>query len=288
MSLLLSDGRNGLSMLSLSHPSGSTAEIYLQGAHLTSWVPAGGSEALFLSRATEIAPGTAIRGGVPVVFPQFAQLGPLPKHGFARLLAWRWLDPREGAEQEGATEATLELVDSDETRRVWPHAFRARTTVRLGERTLTQRLSIENTGEAALSFTAALHTYFRLGDLRQAAVQGLAGVPYEDRTARGEDAVDGEDELVVSGEIDRVYLDAPSALHVHDRANRRVLGLRLDGFEDVVVWNPAEHGAAALPDMEADEYLRMICVEAAQIGRPVELGPGDRWEGGQLLEVADG
>ena len=153
MSVALQDGRNGLPRLALSHPSGSTAELYLHGAHLTSWVPAGGVEALFLSRAAEFAAGQPIRGGVPIVFPQFAQRGPLPKHGFARVLPWRWVDPREGA-----ASATLELVDSEETRALWPHPFRARMTVELGERSLVQRLSVENTGEEELSFTAALHS----------------------------------------------------------------------------------------------------------------------------------
>jgi glucose-6-phosphate 1-epimerase len=109
MSVELATGRNGLPTLLLSHPSGGQAEIYLYGAHLTSWTPAGGGEALFLSRAAKYEPGVPIRGGVPVIFPQFAELGPLPKHGFARVHSWRWTDsPGEAAT---ATRATLELTD---------------------------------------------------------------------------------------------------------------------------------------------------------------------------------
>ena len=63
-------------------------KIYLHGAHVTSWVPAGGDERLFLSQKSEFRPGAAIRGGVPVIFPQFGGLGTLPKHGFARTLPW--------------------------------------------------------------------------------------------------------------------------------------------------------------------------------------------------------
>jgi glucose-6-phosphate 1-epimerase len=281
MSVALQDGRNGLPRLALSHPSGSTAEVYLHGAHLTSWVPAGGVEALFLSRAAEFASGRPIRGGVPIVFPQFAERGPLPKHGFARVQPWRWVDPREGA-----TSATLELVDSEETRASWPHAFRARMTVELGERSLVQRLSVENTGDADLSFTVALHTYFAVGELTRVSVDGVAGVEYEERSARGAPETT-EAGIRITGELDRVYLDAPSDLRVHDGANARALALRLDGFGDVVVWNPGEEGASALPDMEGDEHRRMICVEAARIGKPVTLGPGKRWEGAERVEAAD-
>jgi glucose-6-phosphate 1-epimerase len=34
-------------------------------------------------------PSQAVRGGVSVLFPQFASHGPLPKHGFARNMLWQ-------------------------------------------------------------------------------------------------------------------------------------------------------------------------------------------------------
>ncbi|MBW3629157.1 MAG: D-hexose-6-phosphate mutarotase [Gemmatimonadetes bacterium] len=285
MSVILGEGANGLPMLSLAHPSGSTAELYLDGAHLTSWIPAGGVDALFLSRAAEMARGKAIRGGVPIIFPQFAKRGPLPKHGFARVVRWQWLQEEAGAD---ATRATLELVDSEETRASWPHRFRARVTVDLAERTLAQQLSVESTDHEPFSFTAALHTYFRIGDLRDAAIVGLGGAAFEDHSPGREGVRETTAGLVVTGEIDRIYVGAPSTLQIADGRNARTLELRFDGFEDVVVWNPDERGAAALPDMEADEYRQMICVEAAQVSRPVGLEPGERWEGRQRVEVVPG
>ena len=47
-------------------------EVQLYGAHVTSWKPAGEEETLFLSAKTKWQVGTAIRGGVPVCFPWFA------------------------------------------------------------------------------------------------------------------------------------------------------------------------------------------------------------------------
>ena len=47
--------------------------------------------AIFLSPKSHFAPGKAIRGGVPLVFPWFAERkGGLPggMHGFARTLPW--------------------------------------------------------------------------------------------------------------------------------------------------------------------------------------------------------
>ena len=46
-----------------------TAEMYLHGAHVTSWKPAGADEALFLSAQSRWQHGWAIRGGVPICFP---------------------------------------------------------------------------------------------------------------------------------------------------------------------------------------------------------------------------
>ena len=63
--------------------------VYLHGAHVTSWKPARDhDERLFLSERSEFRAGTAIRGGIPVIFPQFAAEGPLPRHGFARTSEW--------------------------------------------------------------------------------------------------------------------------------------------------------------------------------------------------------
>src|SRR5450631_2081113 len=67
------------------------ATIYMQGAHVTHWKPAGQAPVIFLSQLAEFAVGKPIRGGVPVIFPWFGErhdgkTGPM--HGFARLSEW--------------------------------------------------------------------------------------------------------------------------------------------------------------------------------------------------------
>lgn len=266
--------------LYLAHPSGSTAEAYRHGAHVTSWVPEGGGEAIFLSRAARFEPGTAIRGGVPVIFPQFAGMGPLPRHGFARTQPWEVVE-----DGEDPAVLRLRLRDGDETRRIWPHAFVAELAVELGDDWLALTLSIQNTDAAPISFTAALHTYLRVDDVRQTGIEGLHGLRYRQKE---EERVDDGPELAMHGEIDRVYLRTPSDLRVHDRGGGRIIHLHSTGFADTVVWNPWAAGAASLPDMENDEYLEMICVEAAQVGAPVRLDAGERWSGEQRLRVIRG
>src|SRR5687768_12899777 len=64
--------QHGRPCVRLRHPVGATADVSLHGAHVLSWKPAPARERLYLSPNASHAPGTAIRGGIPVVFPQFA------------------------------------------------------------------------------------------------------------------------------------------------------------------------------------------------------------------------
>ena len=37
--------------------------------------------------------------------------------------------------------------------------------------------------------------------------------------------------------------------------------------------------------LDTEDYMKMVCVEAAQIGSPVELKPGTSWSGSQTLAI---
>lgn len=273
-------GAGGLPRLVLAHPSGASAEIYLHGAHLSSWIPAGSTEAFFVSRAALFAEGTPIRGGVPVVFPQFAELGSLPKHGLVRTLAWT---PKE---RPGPAAVTLQLDESAETLALWPHRFHLEVAVELETEAIVQRLAVRNVGPDAFSFTAALHSYLRVADVRATTVEGLRGVKYRDKVAGNRELVDEAPEVRILGQVDRVYLQAPDAVLVRDHAGARSFRLTRSGFADLVVWNPDREVAASFPDMEEDEYVEMLCVEVAQVGEPIVLGPGSEWVGEQRIQVA--
>jgi glucose-6-phosphate 1-epimerase len=71
-------GNGGLPRLNISTPK-ATAEIYLHGAQLTSWRPAGAEDVIFLSQHSQFEAGRAIRGGIPVCFPWFRNKADDPK-----------------------------------------------------------------------------------------------------------------------------------------------------------------------------------------------------------------
>lgn len=262
------------SILQLQSEDGAVAEVHAQGAHVTSWQPADGTERLFLSSRSVFAPGAAIRGGVPVIFPQFADLGPLPKHGFARTQVWDCVE-------QAAGEGRWVLQSNAATRAIWPQAFRCELLVRIKGPQLRIELTVVNTGDTTMRFTAALHSYLRVAAIEPVRLAGLQHLRYRDKTRGDAEFVEHATALAIEGEVDRVYLDAPSRLELIE-PERRLL-IEQAGFSDTVVWNPGPQAGAALRDLEDEGYRRMLCVEAATVGRPVELAPGASWRGSQTL-----
>ena len=269
-------GVGGLPKIDLTAADGAHAEICVHGAHVTSWIPAGErANRLYVSASSPFAPGVAIRGGVPICFPQFADQGPLPMHGFARLTAWEVL--RTGHLEGGAAQAALRLTDSAVTRELWPHPFAIMLTVTAGGPTLALELAVTNTGTTGFAFTTALHTYLRVADIGTTRVRGLEGVRYRDKVLKKEDVAGTATELLIDRPLDRVYHAIPAMIEV--REPDRSLAVRATGMTDTVVWNPGPACGAALPDLDPGGHARMLCVEAAVASRSLMLLPGETWHG---------
>ena len=253
--------------------------MVLHGAQVLSWV-ADGRERLYLSPRSRFDGKTAIRGGVPICFPQFNQRGPLPKHGFARKLPWLADVPPTLDEQAAAL--TLRLTSSEATRVFWQPSFEATLTLRLRPASLQMTLGVRNTGEAPLHFTGALHTYLAVNDIGAVQLDGLRGQPEWDALTGQHSRASGA--LSFHGEFDRVYGAAAQALVLHDGRDRLAIE-QSPSFADTVVWNPGADKGASLSDMPADGYARMLCVEAAQVMQPVTVDAGAQWQGWQSLSV---
>lgn len=263
--------------LLLRTPHGATATLYPHGAHVVSWRTSDGLERLFTSATTELQNGVAIRGGVPVIFPQFAGRGGLPKHGFARTALWQPVRLSDDT-------LVLQLRDDAHTRSVWPAHFLAEYKVVLSDDALTMTLSVTNSGTQSLVFTAALHTYLRVQDIARVAIAGLQGLHYSDSAAGGGVVLDTGPALHITGEVDRIYFATTRPIQVLEPGHATI-ECRTQGFADTVVWNPGTEKAAALTDLEPDGQRHMVCVEAAAIGEPVVLVPGAIWSGTQSLTV---
>jgi glucose-6-phosphate 1-epimerase len=266
----------------IQSPDGAQATVLLHGGHVVSWIPAGGEEQLYLSPKAVAGDGKAVRGGVPVIFPQFEQKGPdtsLPRHGLARTRAWAVDSSSVGKDH---AQLTLALTDSDETRALWPHGFALELTISVNGARLDMELYAHNTGETTWPFSAALHTYLSVSDLSLVRLQGLEGRRYVDNVAGGE-AIEDHPEKRFYGEIDRIYANVKADLLLRDGPRR--LSIENDNMPDAVIWNPGPDKCAALKDMPAEGWQHMLCIEAARINQPVTLAPDESWTGRQSLTL---
>jgi glucose-6-phosphate 1-epimerase len=263
------------------------------GGHLLGWHPGGvdgAGEQLWLSPLARCGPGEAIRGGVPVIFPQFAGRGPLPKHGVARDRPWRLTCTT--VDGEAAVDAVL--TDDEATRAIWPHRFTLTLRVRATGPRLSITLTVRNddlapgsspsvavpphplgdnpSGDDPFRFTSALHTYLAVEAAEAATVEGLPSAPAEDNAAHGAPIrlpdgpfeAWGPRDVAVPGHAGPVAVVEPG---------RRV-ELTRDGFDDLVVWNPGpDHGLADVPVAGAHHF---VCIEAAQLA-PITLAAGQEW-----------
>lgn len=267
-------GRGGLPRAVVS-TAAATAEVYLQGAHVTAWAPAGRDGVVWTSEKSAFEPGAPIRGGVPVCFPWFGPhpSGEAPLHGFARVSDWALAEVVDNGDE---VTLVLTLSDSEETRAsAWPHPFHARYTITVGT-TLTLSLEVTNTGAETITFAEAFHTYLGVGDVHQASITGLEQSPYVDRLVSTELLEPTGEPLTITAETDRVYAQ-PGTIAVADRAGARTLTVTARGSTNAVVWNPWIAKAAAMADFGDDEWSRMVCVETCNVlDGVVTLAPGER------------
>ena len=244
---------------------GATGELYLQGAQVTAWQPPDERPVLFTSPNNAFAPGRAIRGGIPVIFPWF---GPnrhtpaAPQHGFARTATWH----PDGVETagSGSLALTLSLGDGDVGSPFWPERFRAIYTVTFAQ-TLSLRFAVQNRATHPIVLEEALHSYFAISNVTEIAISGLAGTTYVDKTDAARRKLQTADLVTITAETDRVYLDTPRQCVIEDRGWRRRIVIEKDGAASSVVWNPWVEKAAEMADLGDPAWRGMVCVESGNI-----------------------
>ena len=256
------EGPGGLVVAEITNAHAS-ATLALQGAQVLTWAPLGQAPVIWLSRAARFAPGKSIRGGVPVCWPWFgphASDSSLPAHGYARTVPWEVIETR--ALDDGATELTLVLVQSEQTRAQWPH--RARLSLRIGiGRTLKLALTTVNAGNENIVIGEALHTYFEIGDIAEIRIAGLEGSEYLDKTGGGSARRRQDGPVTFTAETDRIYLNTEAECMIEDARLRRRIRIAKTGSRSTVVWNPWEAKADKMGDLGPDGWRGMVCVESA-------------------------
>ncbi|TCP13874.1 glucose-6-phosphate 1-epimerase [Crenobacter luteus] len=271
-----------------------SAELLLarQGAQILEYRRHGEPPLIWLSEQAAFRRGEAVRGGVPVCWPWFGDLGrnpaevaaprpdDAPFHGLVRTLDWTLVEAV--ADADGVALA-FELAP--QALPGWPPATALRLAIRVGER-LELALSSHNRGTAPVVISQALHSYFAVGDVEAVRVEGLEGCSYIE-TLDGWQRRRQDGALSISGETDRIYLDLPPRLTLVDEAWRRRLVLEASGSRSAVLWNPWLDKARRLSQFADDAWRRMLCIETANaMDDVVRLAPGARHTLGLTLTSA--
>ena len=265
----LTSGQGGLPKIVVTSKS-STAEIYLHGAHVTSFQKKDDRPLLFMSTESLFAADKPIRGGVPICFPWFGPREGDAAHGFARIHPWEIV--KTAAAPDGAVSVHLRLPEVPK-RADWK-GLQAEFIVTVSD-TLTMELRVTNTSSQNFSFEGCLHAYFAIGDISQVSLTGLKGHAYIDKVDNFTRKTETGDALCISSEVDRVFPNATGPVELHDAKWQRKIRVEKSGSASTVVWNPWIAKSKAMADFGDEEYHSMICVESGNVGdNKLTLTPG--------------
>jgi glucose-6-phosphate 1-epimerase len=285
--LRFAPGNGGLLAAHITAPA-AEATVYIQGAHLTHWKPAGQAPAIFVSPKSEYAAGKPIRGGIPVIFPWFSErhdgkTGPM--HGFARISDWQLAFAAMSGDD---LHLMWTLEPNDLSRSLGFDHFKVGYRISIGRKLAieltvandsgngghTTREEIERNG-APLVFEEACHTYYAVADARQVTIDGLGNTDYVDKVDNFKRKHQGDTVLHLTGRTDRPYLNTTATCVLHDPAGKRKITVAKTGSNSTVVWNPWDEFCAKMPDMQADSWLHMTCIETANVGdNTITIKPG--------------
>ncbi|KAF4045663.1 Aldose 1-epimerase [Phytophthora infestans] len=274
-----------LETVKLSHPHGSSAEVFLFGAHVKSFRAATDPkvDVIFMSKDSFMDGVNPIRGGIPVVFPNFGGAPGFPNHGFARITNWTLASTKEATDNSPSV-AKFTMAASNSTRQMWPVDFKL---------------------EYEIEFHTLLHNYLWVDDSRNGgvAVSGLKGVDYFDQVAKVNKTETRQSVTFTNStaQTGNTYLDAPDKIVATIKGvstKDRSVTVQKKGFitgkkgqkaiktkTDAVVWNPGAERAKKLEDFGDEEYINMVCVEPGRVSVKQPLPAGHTYTLQQSITV---
>ena len=238
-------------------------------AHITSWIHRECGEVFYLSPLVNMTVGTAVRGGVPICWPWFGSKEGAPSHGFARTNKWNLIYQSGAGEPLKYVFNLPRQVMKDEN---YPEGFLLEFEVEERDG-LTMKLTCYNNSKESIEITQALHSYFKIGHIKDIVIEGLDGMTYFDKVSHSESTQVGK--LKIDGEVDRIYLTDRDTILI-DPILKRKLIISKSGSKSTVIWNPGQKKSASISDLPDADYQYFCCVESANTHLdPVVLNPGD-------------
>ncbi|CAN6573064.1 unnamed protein product [Malus baccata var. baccata] len=180
----------------------------------------------------------AIRGGIPICFPQSILFQRFEGHSHA-FVNKSVIPSMRGANLRVMTHC--QMIKDVPTRQLWclRYEFRLRVTLGPGgDLMLTSRIRNTNTDGKSFTFTFAYHTYLAVTDIRFK---------------------------------DTIFCRCNSCRISNGESFDQSMFF---GTKLLFVWNPWDKKAKAITDFGDDEYKNMLCVQAACVEKPVEEWKG--------------
>ncbi|VVB10667.1 unnamed protein product [Arabis nemorensis] len=270
-------GINGLDKIIVRDGRGGSVEVYLYGGQVASWKNVKGEDLLVMSSKAIFEPPAPIRGGIPILFPQYSNTGPLPSHGFARNRFWEIEANPPPLPSNCSSKVDLILRSSNDDMKIWSHKFEYRLRVELGlEGDLTLTSRVKNSDGKPFNFTFALHPYFAVSDISEIHVEGLQNIDFLDQQKNRMRSTDHGKVITFNSQLDRIYLSTPDKIRIVDHKKKKTIVVHKEGQVDAVVWNPWEKKVS---DLGVEDYRRFVTVESAAVEKPITLKPGEEWKG---------
>lgn len=213
------------------------------------------------------------RGGVPILFPQFADRGELTKHGFVRDVNWEMVSH----DLNGLSEhLSYELNIKPSSFSAWPYAANLQLDVIAEAKSITFSLTIKNLGEKSFSWTGGLHPYLKIENLLNVKIQGLKGSKVGNKYKPDQNhqlnhflSFDGQP-------FESLFLSS-SDLVIHE--NHRTLHLSSTGFSEWMIWNPGQSGVKDFSDVPKNDWCKFICIEPVIAHQPQLTEGGEQFIG---------
>ncbi|QDS77909.1 hypothetical protein FKW77_000790 [Venturia effusa] len=269
-------------------PSGDTVEIYLHGATISSWTSSSKEQQLFLSTGSALDGSAPLRGGIPVVFPNFAlppanhSTSKMPNHGFARNSTWEFVGSKEVGKGLDLTFHLNSSILIPKYQQDWPYSVDLTYVVTLSPNNLAVKFHVANTDKKPIEFQFLLHSYLALPDILQASVSGLEGSTYQDKTQAYKVIAEKSNAVTFTNETDRIYTPAsikePIILKIMGKPRVTVTRTVLP---DVTVWNLWEAKAKITADFEPKTaWKNYLAIEPGYVAKFATLAAGAKWEAG--------
>ena len=248
---------SGLEYLNVDSPL-CHGKVFLQGAQLSEFVPKGKPSLIWMSADEDYQSGKPLRGGIPICWPWFGvhEKSDWPIHGVARKLLWRAEEVHEYDDHISVKlSLPLRLVDTV----YWPHESKLEVEFLFSEQ-LEVRLTNTNLGSEPFTLSQALHTYFPTSEIQHTQVDGLQDARYIEF---GKGPFVQSDIVRFERETDMVYTQAkPKQIISTPEGQIEVLR---ENSSSCILWNPWVEKSKRLSNFRDDEYLTMLCLEAANV-----------------------